>query len=209
MDKSIIITGLNYWRTQAPEALFDLGFGPQEINRVLRETDFKETESTEKLGEKFQACLREFARAFKQARRLDVYNAILSKALEAGYEKAGALRGAGVDEFLEYVVERDRLIGLQAGGSKISDWGFTYWIEDMFLPLCKDGSLSLADYESISTNGYLQTKINYFLPDPQNWRAEMTISPFDSDRTEWKIYTRNRPSIRVKIPEKDIIAAAL
>ena len=209
MDKSIVIAGLNYWRTEAPEELFGLDINHDDIAKILRATDFQETESASSLGKKFQVCLREFVLEFKKAGRLDIYNAILSKALESGYERAGARRGAGVNEFLYYVIERDRLVGLEAGGEKISGWEFTYWIEDMFLFLCRDGSLTLDEYETISTDGYLRTKINYFLPNPENWNAEMTMSPFLSDRTEWKIYTRNRQSLIVRLPERDKVAAAL
>ena len=162
MNKMIIINGLNYWRTEAKRIL------GHNASDIILSTAFDPSESAESLGEKFQLCLREFALAFKRAEKLDVYAAFLSRTLEAGYEKAGAQSSAGIDEFLKYVVERDNLIGLEAGGRKISSEMFSYWIKDMFFPLCKDRRLTEKEYATISTNGYLRTKINYFLPDPKN-----------------------------------------
>ena len=66
MDKAIVIAGLKYWRTQAPEGLF--GFDvDDDVARILRETDFVETEGPEKLGKKFQTCLKEFVLSFKKS----------------------------------------------------------------------------------------------------------------------------------------------
>ncbi len=210
MDKAIIIAGLNYWRTKAPEALSDFGIDQNNIAEVLRATDFQESESADVLGEKFQVCLREFLLIFKNARRLVNYNTILSKALETGYSRAGARRGAGVNEFLKYVVKRDKLIGLKAGGEKVNGNEFTYWIEDMFLPLCKKDNLTPVEYAAISTDGYLRTKINYFLPNPESWYAKMTVSPFDSNKTEWKIYRKNRPALILPRPKpvRELVAVA-
>ncbi|MBI4162039.1 MAG: hypothetical protein HY513_00020 [Candidatus Aenigmarchaeota archaeon] len=209
MDKTIIIAGLNYWRTQAPEALVGLD-AEAGTERILKETEFEESEPVELLSKKFQVCLGEFFLVFKKAYRLSVYNEILSRALQSGYERAGARHGAGVDEFLKYVVARDQLIGLEAGGEKISGMEFAYWIKDMFSPLCQSGQITRADYTAISTNGYLHAKISYFLPDSHKWHAEMIMSPFDSDRTEWRIYRKDRPAFVLPKPNllKELEAVA-
>ena len=105
---------------------------------------------------------------------------IMDKALTTGYEKMGATRLSGPKGFLEYVVERDRLLGLRAGGSIINENKFSYHIKDPFIDL-KD-TITKEEYEQISTYGYLKTKMNYFLgPD---WKAAMQSCPWNNDKKE-------------------------
>ncbi len=108
----------------------------------------------------------------------------MDKGLSAGYNAQGAARGSGVDAFLEHVVKRDHVLGMEAGGHVTNERKFSYWIKDLFY-LFKN-EISETDYQNISTHGYLATKIKYFLTG--EWKATMTKNPWQGhDRTEWII----------------------
>ncbi|MBI4895743.1 MAG: hypothetical protein HY831_04595 [Candidatus Aenigmarchaeota archaeon] len=108
----------------------------------------------------------------------------MDKGLLAGYEIQGAPRNSGVEGFLKYVVERDRFLGLEAGGHVTNERNFSYWIIDPFIPLREE--ITQEEYEKISTHGYLATKIRYFLPG--EWKTTLMKSPWlGDDRTEWII----------------------
>jgi len=48
------------------------------------------------------------------------FNEIMKLALPAGYENAYGpdVRNTGIDGFLKYVIDRDNMLGLSAGGEK-------------------------------------------------------------------------------------------
>lgn len=113
---------------------------------------------------------------------------VMREGLHAAYEKMGASRNSGPENFLKYVIERDRALGLEAGGEIKSGEEFVYWIKDPFIPL-----RNMVDdyaYERLSTRGYLKAKIDYFCPE---FTPSMTKSPWrGDDRTEWVLYNLKR-----------------
>ena|SRR3989344_2309299 len=120
---------------------------------------------------------------------IEKWKEIMSKGLSLAYEKMGAMRLSGPESFLEYVIGRDKMLGLHAGGDIIDENKFSYWIADPFLGL-KD-KITKKEYEQISTHGYLKTKMDYFLG--KDWKAMMHKCPWDSNddkdnnKTSWLI----------------------
>ncbi len=125
----------------------------------------------------------------------------MKTALHAGYEAAGAPRNSGPEGFLRYVVERDKYLGISAGGEILEREGrkvlsFRYWIVDPFIDVRDrlkkielENEKRLTDqeleneYRRISTEGYLAAKIDYFCSD---FKPEMLKSTWrGDDRTEW------------------------
>lgn len=119
---------------------------------------------------------------------VDQWQAAMREGLHAAYKRMGAPGNSGAKGFLRYVLERDRALGLEAGGETRSSDEFIYWIKDPFLPL-KD-KITEKQYECLSTHGYLQAKIDYFCP---GFSATLTKSPWrGDDRTEWVIKKMGR-----------------
>lgn len=106
---------------------------------------------------------------------------IITKSLHAGFEKQGAKCNSGPDAFLKFVVERDKALGLEAGGEIIDSNSFAYWIKDPFLPLKE--SMTLKDYENISTLGYVEAKKQFFVSE---FNVKMTKNMWKGDEiSEW------------------------
>jgi hypothetical protein len=117
----------------------------------------------------------------KQPEGIKLWQEIIDKALTSGYESSGAVPSSGPEEFLKHVVERDKLLGLEAGGEILSPDKFSYWIKDPFLPL--KNSIPLEEYQEISTLGYIEAKRKFFVPD---FSVRMVKNMWEGEeRSEW------------------------
>ncbi len=199
-SKEIITAGLDYWLDAGCRLIEEYGNKGHDMAALLKTRigQYKDAD-VKTLAGKFKACLSSIALALWQLdgeEGLYKFNGIMNVALPSGYEAAyGNVRGSGLDGFLRYVVDRDRMLGYETGGQKISDTEFEYWLADPFVNL-KD-TIQEDAYEIISTSGYVSTKINFFFDDDaENWFASLEESPWRGDRRSlWRITRDNRKKL--------------
>lgn len=196
-DKDVIAKGLDYWLDVGCHRLEEYGDKGRSMAALIRSRiGSYEGADAKALAGKFKTCLSSIALALWQLdgqEGLYKFNEITNVALPSGYEAAyGNVRGAGIDGFLHYVIDRDRMLGYDAGERKISNEEFEYWLVDPFVNL-KDIIPEHA-YEIISTFGYVSTKINFFFDDDaENWFASLEESPWrDHNRSLWRITRRKQ-----------------
>lgn len=199
-NKDVITKGIDYWLDAGCRRLEEYGKEGRRLATLIKTKigQYKDAD-TKILAGKFKACMSFFAAALWQLdgqEGLYKFNEIMNVALPSGYEASyGNVRGSGLDGFLQYVVDRDRMLGYDAGGRKISNEEFEYWIADPFVNL--KNIMPEHAYEVISTFGYVSIKINFFFDDAENWFASLEESPWRGhSRSLWRITRRRQIKLR-------------
>ena len=198
----VITKGLDYWLHAGSQLLNGYGIGGEmKVASIRKEIgEYTNIKDVHTIAAKFKKCLSSTALALRQLdwrEGLEEFNKIMAVALPAGYEAAyGQVRGSGVDGFLRYVIDRDRMLDYEVGGRKISDTEFEYWIRDPFIDL-KD-IITEDEYQIISTHGYVWIKMNFFLDDDApNWFAHLKESPWRGHRRSlWRMKRREAIGVR-------------
>jgi|GEM_PF-2340061 len=211
---TVISKGLDYWLEQGAEVLGRYGQRGANLAEEIRDRigDYDKIGDVSALASRFKDCLAATALALWQMdgeSGLAEYNRIMDEALPRGYIGAyGNVRGTRVEGFLRYVVDRDLILGYKAGGNKLSDTEFIYWIADPFSGLVRH--MPEAAYEILSTHGYVATKMHFFFADDApNWRVELKESPWrDNNRSLWKIRRLERQGNLLEAAQAELVEAA-
>ena len=87
----------------------------------------------------------------------------MDEGLKNAYRKMGAEEGGGFEEFLQYVVARDKLLGIRANCT-IMDGRLTYNIDTKTPFISIWNQLTEEDYKNITLDGFIETKKQFFIP---------------------------------------------
>jgi len=117
------------------------------------------------------------------AQKMNEWQAEMRNGLFKGYDAQGAKRMGGVDEFIEHVGKRDNeFVCIPVDFEKADENRFIYRMRVCpFLGARgRLKSIGVRDCKEISTEGYLKTKIEYFLGDA--WKLQTTRCIWKGDK---------------------------
>jgi len=116
---------------------------------------------------------------------IEIWQNVMRDALITAYTKSGAKRLGGVDEFIKYVGERDRSVGLKVTFEK-NDKGFIYRFHTDPFP----GLKGKTNWKHL-VEAYLAVKKDFFLG--SEWEYTTTKHIWDGNPYTEHIFVKNTP----------------